>query len=138
MVFMFFCAHSVKDKIIGTSDFPVSVSSYSTFMGTCGNTVRFTKPSASNVCRVLERTLVEMSGINFANWLNRDGLFSLRTKITSKAHLFPKRATTFRMGQISIMEFFSSFFAMLMDCFSAKVTFWLLDYNFVSCCFIIV
>lgn len=109
MVFMFFCAHLVNDKIMGSSDMPVSVSLYFTFMGPCGNTVRFTKPSASNICRVLERALVEMSGIYFANWLNRGGLFSLRMKITSKAYLFPMRAATFQIGQISIMEFFFFF-----------------------------
>ena len=65
--FILFCAHSVNDIMIGTRLLPVSVNSYSTLMGTSGKTVRFTNPSASNMCNVLDNTFVDISGICLAN-----------------------------------------------------------------------
>lgn len=88
--------------MIGTRLFPVAVNSYSTLIGTSGKTVRFTSPSASNICSVLDNTLVDISGICLANWLKRVEPFSFRMKTTNNAHLLPKRATTFRIGQISM------------------------------------
>lgn len=104
-----FCAHSVNDTMIGTRLFPVAVNSYSTLIGTSGKTVRFTSPSASNICSVLDNTLVDISGICLANWLKRVEPFSFRMKTTNNAHLLPKRATTFRIGQISMIDFFLLF-----------------------------
>ena len=57
--------------MIGTRLLPVAVNSYSTLIGTSGKTVRFTSPSASNICSVLDNTLVDISGICLANWLKR-------------------------------------------------------------------
>ena len=94
--------------MIGTRLLPVAVNSYSTLIGTSGKTVRFTSPSASNICSVLDNTLVDISGICLANWLKRVEPFSFRMKTTNSAHLLPKRATTFRIGQISMIDFFSS------------------------------
>ena len=105
--------------MIGTRLLPVAVNSYSTLIGTSGKTVRFTSPSASNICSVLDNTLVDISGICLANWLKRIEPFSFRMKTTNNAHLLPKRATTFRIGQISkfycycsynIIRFFFFFF----------------------------
>lgn len=104
-----FCAHSVNDIMIGTRLLPVAVNSYSTLIGTSGKTVRFTSPSASNICSVLDNTLVDISGICLANWLKRIEPFSFRMKTTNNAHLLPKRATTFRIGQISMIDFFLLF-----------------------------
>ncbi len=81
--FMFFCAHSVNETMIGTRDLPISVNSYSTRIGTSGNTVLLTKSSASNVRNVLDNTFVEISGISFPNWLNRIDPVSLKTRTTS-------------------------------------------------------
>lgn len=68
------------------------------------------RPSASRVRRVADNTREEMSGILRPSSLNRMGPFSLRTSMTRSAHLLPKRATTFRTGHISIIEFNCSFF----------------------------
>lgn len=96
--------------MIGTRLLPVAVNSYSTLIGTSAKTVRFTSPSASNICSVLDNTLVDISGICLANWLKRVEPFSFRMKTTNNAHLLPKRATTFRIGQISMIDFFFFFF----------------------------
>lgn len=114
MDFMLVIAHCVNPLIIGTRLVPVSVSEYSTRIGTSGNTVRQTNPSASRMWSVLASTFDDMSGMSLPSWLKRVLPFSLKIRIMSSDHLLPKRATTFLMGQSSMMEFFSIFFAIVM------------------------
>lgn len=106
MVFMFVCAHSVSCAISGTSERPISVRRYSTLGGTVGYTFLATRASASNVLSVPDSTREETSGIRRHSSLKRTHSCSLITNTTNNAHLLPKRAITFRTGQISIIEFF--------------------------------
>lgn len=110
ILFIFFCAHSVSWMMCGMSESPMSVSRYSTLGGTTGYAFLEISPSASSVRSVPDNTRDETSGISLHSSLNRITSCSWMMSRTRKAHLFPNRAMTLRMGQNSMMEFFSSFF----------------------------
>lgn len=95
----------------GMSESPMSVSRYSTLGGTTGYAFLEISPSASSVRSVPDNTRDETSGISLHSSLNRITSCSWMMSRTRKAHLFPNRAMTLRMGQNSMMEFFSSFSA---------------------------
>ena len=100
------------------SERPVSVSEYSTLGGTCGYTLRLMSPSASRFLRVPDNTRVEMSGIRRLSSLNRTVPSLSMTSSTRSDHLSPNRATTLRIGQISIIDavsypFFIVYYALL-------------------------
>lgn len=57
-----------------------------------------------------ESMRIEMSGIIRPSSLNRTVPALSMTISTKSDHLLPKRATTLRIGQISIIEFLSALF----------------------------
>lgn len=62
-------------------------------------------PSASNVRSVPERTREDMSGMSRNSSLNLTVCLSAITSRTNRDHLFPKRDTMFRMGQVCMSGF---------------------------------
>lgn len=80
---------------------------YSTFGGTCAYTLRLIRPSASSVLSVPDNIRVDISDMSLLSSLKRI-VFSLSiTSRTSSDHLLPKRATTLRIGHVSIGKFLS-------------------------------